>query len=456
MTLAVRVIACLDVDDGRVVKGVNFQGLVDAGDPVELAARYDAEGIDELTFLDVSASKQGRATMLDVVRRTAEQVFIPLTVGGGVRGVEDVDTLLRAGADKVAINTAAIERPAAISEIAATFGRQVLVLSVDAFRSVAMPSGFEVTTHGGATKTGLDAIEWAEQGASLGAGEILLNAMDADGTQAGYDLELIRLVRAAVGVPVIASGGAGSAADFPPAIEAGADAVLAASVFHFGTVSVGAGQGRSREGGFPRPMTELPMRPRRAARGRSRLTTNAAGLAPVIVQDAGSRQVLMLAWMDAEALRRTLATRRATYWSRSRQEYWVKGETSGHTQHVREVRLDCDGDTILLLVDQTGPACHTGAQSLFRRRVLLTGQATPRTDAFTPAVPSSEPAGVDGGDEDSARTEVVEPVHQRLGLAGGTMARTANQPARWSGDTVGDSMPGVIAQAWSTYCSGTS
>ncbi len=238
MTLAVRVIACLDVDAGRVVKGVNFRGLVDAGDPVELAARYDAEGIDELTFLDVSASSEGRATTVDVVRRTAEQVFIPLTVGGGVRGVDDVDVLLRAGADKVAINTGAIDRPAAIAEIAARFGRQVLVLSVDAFRSPRAPSGFEVTTHGGGRETGLDAVEWARRGAALGAGEILLNAMDADGTKAGYDLELIRLVRAAVRVPVIASGGAGAASDFPPAVDAGADAVLAASVFHFGTVSV--------------------------------------------------------------------------------------------------------------------------------------------------------------------------------------------------------------------------
>ena len=251
MTLALRVIACLDVDGGRVVKGVNFRGLRDAGDPVELAARYDAEGIDELTFLDVSASREGRATMLDVVRRTAEQVFIPLTVGGGVRSADDVDALLRAGADKVAVNTAAIERPEVVSEIADRFGRQVVVLSVDAFRSAAAPSGFAVTTHGGGRTAGLDAIEWARQGAGLGAGEILLNAMDADGTQSGFDLELIRLVRTAVAVPVIASGGAGSAADFPPAIEAGADAVLAASIFHFGTVRVAEVKAAIAEAGYP-------------------------------------------------------------------------------------------------------------------------------------------------------------------------------------------------------------
>lgn len=238
MSLAVRVIACLDVDRGRVVKGVSFRGLRDVGDPVELAGRYDADGIDELTFLDVSASRDGRALMLDVVRRTAEQVFIPLTVGGGVREVADVDTLLRAGADKVAVNTAAIARPQLIADIAERFGSQVLVLSVDAFGSPTAPSGFEVTTHGGGRSAGLDAIAWAQQGAGLGAGEILLNGMDADGTRAGFDLALIRAVRAAVDVPVIASGGAGRAEDFPPAIAAGADAVLAASIFHFGTVRV--------------------------------------------------------------------------------------------------------------------------------------------------------------------------------------------------------------------------
>ena len=238
MSLAVRVIPCLDVDAGRVVKGVNFENLRDAGDPVELARRYDAEGADELTFLDISASHEGRATTMEIVSRTAEEVFIPLTVGGGVSAVEDVDRLLRAGADKVAMNTAAIHRPELVSQIADRFGSQVLVLSVDARRAPGTGSGFEVTTHGGRKPAGLDAVAWAQRGAELGAGEILLNAMDADGTKAGFDLELIRLVRAAVTVPVIASGGAGTAADFPPAVDAGADAVLAATVFHFATVSI--------------------------------------------------------------------------------------------------------------------------------------------------------------------------------------------------------------------------
>jgi len=241
VTLALRVIPCLDVDAGRVVKGVNFANLRDAGDPVELARRYDAEGADEVTFLDVSASADGRATTHEVVRRTAEEIFVPLTVGGGVRSVEDVDRLLRAGADKVGVNTAAIARPELIAEIADRFGSQVLVLSVDARRvtgDTVTPSGYEVTTHGGKRGTGLDAVEWARRGAELGAGEVLLNSMDADGTTGGFDLEMIRDVRAVVRVPLIASGGAGTAQHFVEAARAGADAVLAASVFHFGTLTV--------------------------------------------------------------------------------------------------------------------------------------------------------------------------------------------------------------------------
>ncbi|WP_457028268.1 imidazole glycerol phosphate synthase subunit HisF [Kitasatospora sp. P5_F3] len=254
MTLAVRVIPCLDVDNGRVVKGVNFQNLRDAGDPVEMAKLYDAEGADELTFLDITASSGDRETTYDVVRRTAEQVFIPLTVGGGIRAVEDVDKLLRAGADKVGVNTAAIARPELIREIAKRFGRQVLVLSVDARRcppGTETASGFEVTTHGGRQGTGLDAVEWAGRAAELGAGEILLNSMDADGTKDGYDLELIRAVRKAVAVPVIASGGAGKLADFAPAVDAGADAVLAASVFHFGDLRIGQVKEALRSTGHP-------------------------------------------------------------------------------------------------------------------------------------------------------------------------------------------------------------
>jgi cyclase len=241
MSVAVRVIPCLDVDAGRVVKGVNFKDLRDAGDPVELAARYNSEGADELVFLDITASSGDRTTTYDIVTRTAEQVFIPLTVGGGVRSVADVDALLRSGADKVGVNTAAISDPQLLNAIADRFGVQVLVLSIDARRcqeGTTTESGFEVTTHGGRRGTGIDALQWAVEAAGRGAGEILLNSMDADGTKAGYDLPLIELVRANVSIPIIASGGAGKLPDFAPAVEAGADAVLAASVLHFGELGI--------------------------------------------------------------------------------------------------------------------------------------------------------------------------------------------------------------------------
>lgn len=233
MSLSIRIIPCLDVTDGRVVKGVNFTNLIDAGDPVDLASLYNVEGADELTFLDISASSSDRETTLDVVRKTAEQVFIPLTVGGGIRSVDDVDRLLRAGADKVSINTSAIARPELISEIADRFGSQVLVISIDA-RRARTESGFEVTTHGGRESAGLDALTWVEKACALGAGEILLNSMDVDGTRAGYDIGMIKAVRAVSHVPLIASGGAGALEDFAAALDAGANALLAASVFHFG------------------------------------------------------------------------------------------------------------------------------------------------------------------------------------------------------------------------------
>jgi len=243
VSVATRVIACLDVDVGRVVKGVNFENLRDAGDPVELAKVYDSQGVDELTFLDVTASSGNRETTYDVVTRTAEQVFIPLTVGGGVRDVDDVDRLLRAGADKVGVNTAAIARPELLAEIADRFGSQVLVLSADVRRRLGddgrPTNDFVMTTHGGRVLVDLDAIEWCARAAELGAGEILLNSMDADGTKNGFDIKLIRRVRDVVHVPLVASGGAGRVEHFPPAVAAGADAVLAASVFHFGELTVG-------------------------------------------------------------------------------------------------------------------------------------------------------------------------------------------------------------------------
>ncbi|MBA2416651.1 MAG: imidazole glycerol phosphate synthase subunit HisF [Geodermatophilaceae bacterium] len=251
MTVAVRVIPCLDVDAGRVTKGVRFLDNVDVGDPVVLARAYDAEGADELVFYDITASSGARETTYDVVRRTAEQVFIPLTVGGGVRSTEDVNRLLRAGADKVSLNTAAVERPDLLAEAARRFGSQCVVLSVDARRSRDRPSGYEVTTHGGRRTTDWDLIDWVRRGEQLGAGEVVLNAMDADGTRDGYDLESIVLVRAAVGVPVVASGGAGELQHFAAAVRAGADAVLAASVFHFGTLRIAEVKSHLSDAGIP-------------------------------------------------------------------------------------------------------------------------------------------------------------------------------------------------------------
>ncbi len=251
MGLAKRIIPCLDVDAGRVVKGIQFVDIRDAGDPVEVAKRYCDAGADEITFLDISASHEGRDTTIHTVKAIAGEVFIPLTVGGGIRSLEDIRTMLNAGADKVAVNTAAIRRPELIAEIADRFGNQVLVLSVDARRAEGTDSGFEVTTHGGRQSAGIDALEWAARACELGAGEILLNAMDADGTQDGFDLDLISRVRREVTVPVIASGGAGRVEHFAPAVDAGADAVLAATVFHFGTCRISEVKESLAQAGHP-------------------------------------------------------------------------------------------------------------------------------------------------------------------------------------------------------------
>jgi len=251
MGVALRVIPCLDVHDGRVVKGVNFRDLKDAGDPVELAARYGAEGADELTFLDISASAQGRETTREMVTRCAETVFIPLTVGGGVRSVADVDALLRCGADKAGINTGALADPGVIDKIAARFGNQVLVLSLDARRADWAPSGFEVTTHGGRRPAGRDAVEWVKEAVDRGVGEVLLNSMDADGVTEGFDTEMIDTVRRQVRVPLIASGGAGRPEDFAIAADHGADAVLAASVFHYGAMTIAEAKNALRNAGHP-------------------------------------------------------------------------------------------------------------------------------------------------------------------------------------------------------------
>ncbi|MER3390125.1 MAG: imidazole glycerol phosphate synthase subunit HisF [Microcella sp.] len=250
MSLAVRVIPCLDVAAGRVVKGVRFQGLRDAGDPIELSRRYFEQGADEITFLDVTATVDNRDTMYDVVRATAEQVFIPLTVGGGVRTVDDVARLLAHGADKIGVNSAAIVRPQLIDEIAQRFGAQVCVVSLDVTRDPQQPSGFVVTTHGGRERAGLDALAWAHEAVERGAGELLVNSIDADGTKQGFDLELTSAVAELATVPVIASGGAGALDHFAPALSAGADAVLAASVFHSGELTVGEVKSALRDEGM--------------------------------------------------------------------------------------------------------------------------------------------------------------------------------------------------------------
>jgi cyclase len=238
MSLTVRVIPCLDVAEGRVVKGVNFLNLRDAGDPIELAARYYADGADELTFLDVKATVDNRSTMYDLVTKCAEQVFIPLTVGGGIRQVDDVARLLGAGADKISVGSAGISNPQLLSDIANRFGNQVLVISLDLKRSPKTESGYVVTTHGGREETELDALAWVRQTIELGAGELLVNSIDADGTREGFDTEMLQAIREISPVPVIASGGAGKAADFPEAARAGADAILAASIFHEGSVTI--------------------------------------------------------------------------------------------------------------------------------------------------------------------------------------------------------------------------
>ena len=385
MDVAVRVIPCLDVDDGRVVKGVNFENLRDAGDPVELAAAYDAEGADELTFLDVTASSSGRSTMLEVVRRTAEQVFIPLTVGGGVRSIADVDTLLRAGADKVSVNTAAIARPELLAELSRQFGSQCIVLSVDARTvpdgSEPTPSGWEVTTHGGRRGTGIDAVEWARRGAELGVGEILLNSMDADGTKAGFDLRMLRAVRA---------GG-----DRPGDRQRrrGRGGALRAR---------GPGRSRCGVGGQHLSLRRAHHRPGQGGDGGRRDRGAMSACAKSEDSDDSGR----IDRRPAQA-RRERPVRRGRAGTRHRPgadggvdgrrragphagdpqgdlllalagEQWVKGETSGHTQYVHSVRLDCDGDTVLLEVDQVGAACHTGEHTCFDADEILAPESCGR------------------------------------------------------------------------------
>lgn len=364
--LAKRIIPCLDVKDGRVVKGVNFLSLRDAGDPVEIAKGYNLSGADELVFLDITATLEARNTVIDMVRRVAEQVFIPFTVGGGIRSVEDIREILTAGADKISLNSAAIANPSLVREASDRFGAQCIVIAIDVKKRPQgrndpdFPSGYEVFAAGGTRPTGLDAVAWAQKVASLGAGEILLTSMDRDGTKSGYDNVITRMISDALPIPVIASGGAGSMQDFYDGItEGGADAVLAASLFHFGEISIMDLKKYLADKGAAVRMISPAM-----ARWQ-RMKKDALGLVPAIVAENSTKDVLMLAYMDFEAFELTLQTGIMHYHSRSRGSLWKKGETSGHYQHVRSARIDCDLDTLLFFVDQDGAACHTGAHSCF-------------------------------------------------------------------------------------------
>jgi cyclase len=367
MSLAVRVIPCLDVAGGRVVKGLKFENLRDAGDPVEAARRYETEGADELCFLDVAASHEGRGTLVDLVRHVADVLSIPFTVGGGVRSVEDAGALLGAGADRVAVNTAAVLDPALVTRLAERFGAQCVVVAVDAKRA---GEGFVVSTHGGRNLTGIELGAWVSEVTERGAGEILLTSMDADGTKAGFDLAMLKAARAVTTLPIVASGGAGDLGHFAPAVlEGGADAVLAASVFHDRTFSVGRVKRAMAKAG-------VPVRPATPA-GLEEVAYDERGLVPVVVRNAGTGEVLTLAWANAEALALTVETRQTHLFSRSRSALWKKGETSGNVQRVVGVSLDCDRDAVLYDVEPAGPACHTGAASCFAPISPIPALATP-------------------------------------------------------------------------------
>lgn len=382
--LAKRIIPCLDIKNGRVVKGVNFINIRDAGDPVDAAKAYNAAGADELVFLDIAATLEERDIVIDMVREVAGQVFIPFTVGGGIRNLEDIRAILQAGADKISLNSAAVRDPGLVKAAAERFGSQCVVVAIDVRKNTA--GRFDVLIAGGTKETGLDALQWAREVESLGAGEILLTSMDKDGTKAGYDLEITRQIADAVKIPVIASGGAGSLADFYDACtQGGADAVLAASLFHFGEINITDLKRYLAMRGLPvRPLPggeeefsawEKPFlltdEPAAVSIWQS-LRQDDRGLVPVIAQDEQTGAVLMQAWQNGEAWLQTLATGLMHYYSRSRGRLWLKGETSGNFQQVREIFVDCDSDCLLFRIRQAGPACHTGNKSCFYRSLEQT------------------------------------------------------------------------------------
>lgn len=362
--LAKRIIPCLDVKDGRVVKGVNFVSLRDAGDPVECAKEYNLSGADELVFLDITATLEARDTVIDMVNKVADEIFIPFTVGGGIRTVDDIRAILNAGADKVSLNSAAVKNPDFIKEASDRFGAQCIVVAIDVKsregREEEFPSGYEVVIAGGTKPTGLDALEWAKRAVDLGCGEILLTSMDRDGTKSGFDNKITSLIADAVSVPVIASGGAGKMEDFYDGIVEGkADAVLAASLFHFGEIKISDLKDYLEKRDIPvrKIGRELDMW--------AHMKKNSDGMVPAITTDAKTGEVLMMAYMNYEAFELTCRTGYMHYYSRSRETLWKKGETSGHVQKVVEARIDCDKDTLLYKIEQTGAACHTGNHSCF-------------------------------------------------------------------------------------------
>lgn len=381
--LAKRIIPCLDVRAGRVVKGVNFVDIRDAGDPVEIARAYNESGADELTFLDISATIEERGIMIDMVRQVARQIFIPFTVGGGIRTLEDIRVLLQAGADKVSLNSAAVQNPSLITQAAERFGSQCIVVAIDVKKN---PLGrYEVMIAGGTRYTGLDAIEWASRVEKLGAGEILLTSMDKDGTKSGYDLGITRAIADRVSIPVIASGGAGQLSDFYDGlVEGGADAVLAASLFHFGEIGIPTlksylnlrgiairlpHENQLESGSITQELSASGQAYTLKGSYWSKLKQDESGRIPVIVREQSTNELLMLAYMNQEAFEKTLSTGLMHYYSRSRKKLWLKGETSGHFQQVRALSIDCDADTLIADIYQIGPACHTGSHSCFFRNL---------------------------------------------------------------------------------------
>ncbi len=361
--LTKRIIPCLDIKDGRVVKGVNFVSLRDAGDPVECAKQYNMAGADELVFLDITATLEARDTVADLAKRVADEVFIPFTIGGGIRTTQDIRDILNAGADKVSLNSAAVKNPDFVREASEMFGAQCIVVAIDVKSREdreKFPSGYEVVIAGGTKPTGIDALWWAKEVVRLGAGEILLTSMDRDGTKSGFDNVITSMIADNVNVPVIASGGAGSMEDFYDGIVSGrADAVLAASLFHFGEIKISDLKEYLAGRGIPvrQISKELDMW--------AHMKKNSDGLVPVVCQDHVTNEVLMVAYMNNEAFELTCRTGYMHYYSRSRNTLWKKGETSGHVQKVISASIDCDRDTLLYKIEQTGAACHTGNRSCF-------------------------------------------------------------------------------------------